>query len=438
MGSKFIFILSALFFSAIILLIDDYYFLGSVYFYVSLSFLAYNIISSREIKLIDVWNVGFVFIILSEVFVSGNIDNSYLASIKFLLIANNIFNIGYETVNTLKFKPNVILKAPSLRIRDSRLITLLLIVFLAFYFLLKIQGALYTFAVGRNVVISEGSGSGFFLNAILSAIGFVLPSIFAYYYIYILKKPAWMPVLLSLPIFIVLFMGGSRFPLLFSLLGLVIVLQSRNFGKMTSKQYIIIIASVLLLAYAGVLMKHLRSGSTRDNPLSIAEENQWKDIPTFAARTVMSPEGVIDMTNLMFDYFHINEHLYGKSSSFILYFWVPREVWPDKPTMLGHWFIREHRSGFAEGHSASFGFTGDLYADFGLFSLVFVFLFGRLLKVAENFKSLAFSTRGYSIILGAMLFPYIFFFVRSPITSTMTFIGILFFYHMFKRLIFIK
>lgn len=438
MGSKFIFILSVLFFSAIILLIDDYYFLGSVYFYISLAFVAYNIISSREIKLIDVWNVGFVFIILSEVFVSGNIDNSYLASIKFLLIANNIFNIGYKTVNKRKFKPSVILRARSLSVRDSRVITLLLIVFLAFYFMLRIQEALYTFAVGRNVVISEGAGSGFFLGAILNAIGFVLPSIFAYYYIYILKRPVWIPILLSLPIFIILFMAGSRFPLLFSLLGLVIVLQSRNFGKMAPKQYITIIGSVLLLAYTGTLMKHLRSASTRDTTFSIAEETPWKDLPTYAATTIMSPEGVIDMTNLMFDYFSRNNHLYGTSSSFILYFWVPREVWPDKPTMLGHWFIREHRSGFAEGHSASFGFTGDLYADFGLLSLLFVFFLGRMLKYAENFKSVAFKKGGYSLILGAMLFPYVFFFVRSPITATMTFLGIIFFYQMFKRLIFIK
>ena len=106
--------------------------------------------------------------------------------------------------------------------------------------------------------------------------------------------------------------------------------------------------------------------------------------------------------------------------------------------MLGYWFIRLYRGGFGEGHSASFGFTGDLYADFGLFSLLIVFFLGRLLKTADNYRRRAFISGGYNTVLGAMFYPFVFFFVRSPITSTMTFLGILVIYFVMKRVMFVK
>ena len=106
--------------------------------------------------------------------------------------------------------------------------------------------------------------------------------------------------------------------------------------------------------------------------------------------------------------------------------------------MLGYWFIRKYRTGFGDGHSASFGFTGDLFADFGYFSLFFIFIIGRLIKFAEKFSEKSLSSKNYNVIIGSMLFPYVFFFVRSPITASMTFFGILFFFYIFKRVIFIE
>ena len=182
-------------------------------------------------------------------------------------------------------------------------------------------------------------------------------------------------------------------------------------------------------------MKHYRSTTTKDDAFNYRVGKQYKDIPSYVS-CFGSNEGVVDMTSLMFDYFDNNDYLYGKSSLFITYFWVPRQLWPTKPTMIGHWLVRETRSGFGNAHSASFGFTGFLYTDFGMFSLIFIFFIGRALKYAENYKNIVLKNKSYSMIIGAMLYPYIFFFVRSPITATMNFIGILFMYYFFKRLIF--
>ena len=104
--------------------------------------------------------------------------------------------------------------------------------------------------------------------------------------------------------------------------------------------------------------------------------------------------------------------------------------------MLGFWFIREYTANLSAGHSSALGFTGDLYVDFGKYSLLFVFLLGRVLKIGEAIQSMLFKTKGYNIIIGAMIFPYVFFFVRSPVTATMNFIGILFFCFILKKIIF--
>lgn len=429
-----IFIFLITFFSSFILLIDDYQILNQVYFYIIVIYIGLSISYTKKVQLIHIWNVAFVFIILSEIILLTSIDNNTESVIKYLLIANNILNIGYLS----NLKKNISIKSPpNFKVRNTKIITPLLFAIVIFYFLMKIEGAIYTFSVGRNVIIKEGDGTSFFLDSILSSIGFVLPSILGYYYLYIRKKSLWFPIIFSIPIFLILFLGGTRFPLLFSLLGFFIVVQAKYFKKVSVKQYVIIGLVTLGLGFGATMMKHLRSSSTKDTEFVLFDKNSEKsNLPTMLAASIMSPEGIVDMTELMFKHFEYKDHSYGKSSSFLLYFWIPRQVWPDKPTMLGHWFIREYRGGFSAGHSASFGFTGDLYADFGLFSLVFVFFLGRLLKYAENYKNVTFAIGGYEIILGAMLYPYVFFFVRSPITATMTYLGILFFFYFFKKIIF--
>jgi len=276
------------------------------------------------------------------------------------------------------------------------------------------------------------------LNSILNAVGLVLPAIICYYYIVLKKTKILTPLMIASPIFVILFLGGTRFPLLFSVLAFIVVGQASLFGKMTFKKYVYISIVLAGLLMSSIVMKHFRAAAAEKGSFGFVElTGKNIDIPTITS-SYMSPEGVVDMTSLLLKHFESYDFQYGKSSSFIIYFWVPREIWPDKPTMLGHWFIRQYRSGFSEGHSASFGFTGDLFVDFGYFSLVVIFFIGRLLRYGETFKNMALKNKGYIMILGAMLFPYVFFFVRSPLTSTMNFLGVLFVYFMIKRLIFIK
>src|SRR5690554_6144897 len=83
-------------FSIIVLLYNDAYSLGILYFYFILVFISYDIIASRSIRLISVWCFSFLFIILSEVFNSDSLqDKNFLNALKYLIIANNLVILGF-------------------------------------------------------------------------------------------------------------------------------------------------------------------------------------------------------------------------------------------------------------------------------------------------------------------------------------------------------
>lgn len=424
-----------IFLSAYFLLENDVKFIGTLYFYVLGLLTIYDVAFHRRITLLTVWNLAYIFIINSEIFSEYFTVNSYtLSAVKYLVIANNLINLGYLSKDFLfvRGKPIKKREIPT----NSKLVIPLLLSLVLFYFYSTFSDAIISFTSGRSSASDQGDGN-FVVGSIINALGFILPAVLAYYFIHIKNSTIWKPLLFSAPIFILLFLGGTRFPLLFSFLGFAIVIQFKNKKKLKFKNYIHIIFILLSLLYASDAMKTIRGGGISASNGMEQKTEKYTNLVTYI-NGYFSQEGIIDMTSLMFRHFNSHPHLNGSSSSFILYFWVPRAIWPDKPTMLGHWFIREYRGGFGEGHSASFGFSGDLFADFGLFSLIPIFFLGRLLKIGDRFKDEALKSGNFKLILGAMIFPYVFFFVRSPITSTMSFLGIMFFYFLLKKLMFKK
>lgn len=435
MDLKILKILIALAISAIIFLFDDRLALGEFYFYVATGWLALDILLKRRIELIHVWFTAFIYIILSEVFQSNFPTNEYTTfAFKYLLLCNNLVYIGYIYF-TKESKRKSLIANDIKGFRASKYALTFLILLMLAYVGLKLPGAILAFRIGRIQAAAFSPQYGLIITSLLNATGFVLPAIIAFYYLFIKQTGVRAPLLLSLPIFIILFMYGTRFPLLFSVLGFAIVLQSKLMRKASLKTYVYLAISLISLFGATVLMKEIRVGNINAANTSMYQKaDKFVNLPTYLS-SHMSPEGVLDMTSLMFNYFRKNDHLYGESSSFLLYFWVPRQFWPDKPEMLGFWFIREYRQGFGSGHSASFGFAGDFYADFGWYSLMPVFFIGWLLRRGEDFKNRKFKNGGFGIIIGAMIFPYVFFAVRSPITSTMNFLGILLVYQMAKYIL---
>ena len=425
-------ILLFLFVAFITLIIEDYYRLGVFYFYFLIAYLLLEILINKKLKLIYIWNVSFIFTILSEVFLAPNSSTySNLFALKFLVIANNIVNIGHLSKGVTIFKE--INKRIYLRRKNFGIIFLLATII--FYIGYNFQGMMLISQLGRSKVDSVYEGSASMFGTIFQSLALILPAVLGFYFIYSRKKGILIPFLLALPIFILLFLGGSRFPLLFSVLGFVFVTQNKILFKLKLKSYFIAGISALLLISGGSLMKVLRT-TTYSNGITISfKENSYKDFPTYTAQ-FMSNEGVIDMTSLLISHFDTEQHTYGLTSIFPLYFWIPRSIWPNKPTMLGHWFVRIYRSGFSSGHSASFGFTGELFADFGFFSLLFVFYLGRLVKIMDDYALVIFNEQGFRMTIVALFYPFIFFFVRSPITATTSLLGAIIFYLMFKRVLY--
>jgi oligosaccharide repeat unit polymerase len=437
---KIILILFFSFLNIGLFLIDDFRLLGSIYFYCCVFFLVYEILILKKIEIIHIWIGAFLFIILSEVFnyTQVQIRSNFIDVLRYLILSNNLVILGYY----LRSKKH----AASLNVNGnqsveyfspSRFTPLVFFILTILYVGFRIQNALLTFSLGRNVIGTD-SNESFILGSIINALGYVLPAVIAYYYVIQKSIPIYRAFLYSSPIFIILFMNGTRFPLLFAVLGFVLVVMSKfKHGKKSkTKPLLLLVCSVVSLFFLTSIMKHLRSSTTHDNEITFFDSYSTYDgFPAYAS-SLMSPEGVIDMTSLMFNYFETNDHKYGESSSFILYFWVPRTVWEEKPTMLGYWLIRKFRSNFSDGHSTSFGFTGDFYADFGVYSVIPIFCTGFFLGWAEEYRVNAMKSNGFKIVIGAMMLPYFFFFVRSPITSTMNFIAICIFYYMFKKLFF--
>lgn len=434
---KYIILFLTLFLTVFTLLSDSILLIGEVNLVLLLLIIALNYIDNKSITNLQIWLAGFIFIIVSESILiesGGNVLNA----IKFVFSANYIMIYGYYF--PIKFKKYSQPMLKNINVNSSKWTIYMIILTLFVYIIYFFPTALRSFKYGRHGSPDDYTNdANVFISSFIYSIGFILPSIIIYYYKEIKKKKNLMfPFLLCLPIFIILFIGGSRFPLLFSFLGFAIMVQNNRSKKITLN--IKFIGLILLLLLSTQLMIEFRNQgfanfeNNSNTDISVIDERLSKRIAS-----QMSPEGVIDMTALSMTYFESHSHTYGKTTLFITYFWIPRSIWPDKPTMIGHWLIREYRSGFGSQHSASFGFTGELYADFGYFSLFFVFLIGIILRWSEQFKNYYLSQdNAFQKVLIAMIFSYVFFFVRSPMTSTINFIGILAVYFLFKKLLFNK
>lgn len=383
-------------------------------------------ISQKTLQLYSVWIIGFVYVILGEMLLGADYQASRL-----LLAANSTVLLGYELLNFRVKKPG----SPTiLHCKTPAKPFLFLLCLEVIYILLSYKRALLTMAVGRYAAYGLTAYDNPLLEGLLGASEMILPSLYVFYYRSIKRQSNWLAwsLFFSLPIFLLIFMKGSRFYLLFSLLGFLIVSGIIPLFNVRLKSLRNLSIIVILVAFAAMSMKNMRTIADSD----IAESNfETKDLSlAHKIGQYTSPEGVVDMTSLSMDYFRIHSHTMGIQTANIFYFWIPRSIWPDKPTMIGHWLIRTSETGFAEGHSGSFGFCGELFADFGYFMFLLLPFIGGGIKLGDKTIKRNFKVGEYRTILYSMLYPYVFFIIRSPITGTIAFFSILFIYYLFKKL----
>lgn len=403
---------------------------------VYLAILVDNYLGEKRFNLYQVWIVAYVFMVWAEMRFLVEEDPHlifYLKPFVRFSLANACVMIGYHANRKRAIKNNTMWVE-----KESTKYFLAIILLLeAFYVYSSISIVQSVLSGHRGSGSSMGTGS--LGGSLTNALGLILPGIIAYYYKYIKKKNVLVALVVASPVLIMLFLRATRYKFLFSVLPILVIFDILNLKNLDIKKNLLLLLSVFVIIGSSSFIKNNRYSSvdewgnfqifdfdaphTSDEPFTLKIANE------------MSPEGVVHMADIADRYFESHHLHYGKETAFILYFWVPRKIWPNKPTMLDHWLIREYEN-VAEGHSSASGFIGELRADFGWACLLFMILLGYFLKRLDNYSSFVFrdETNSFNMILVACLFPWVFFFVRSPITSTMSLLWELIIYYFMCKL----
>lgn len=221
--------------------------------------------------------------------------------------------------------------------------------------------------------------------------------------------------------------------MLFAVLPYLIIMGVIPVKNIKARQVIIILSVVVVAVVFSSFLKRARNISIEERETMALVENVYENrgsLPKVAG--YMSPEGVVKMAYYADDYFEERPLHWGKEFGFALYFWIPRAIWHNKPTQLDYWLIREYLSVSNKFSSAS-GFIGELRADFGWGLLLFMILFGILLKEGDRYIVNVIEGRSLHTVVAACLYPFVFFIIRSPLTSYFQLINILVIVFIFSR-----
>ena len=376
-----------------------------------------NYLAERRINLLQVWIVAYIFIIHSEMLILADMGDifEYLSPFFLFLMSNNLVLLGYY-ISKRKAKPinNVV----EYQVENKPLFALLIIVSLAIFVYGSIQNVRDNLLLGRQLDDAVGSAK---LGAMfIDSIGIMLPSLIAFLFKDVRGKVKWLQLLFVIPIFIIHIILATRFKLLFSLIPYCIVSGMIDVVKVSWQRMVALLAIAIGVTTLSSFMKENRYMSmtelSYDNYVIDEYENsKW----SVKLGVQMSPEGVLQMAKYADDYFSSHDLTYGKECANLLYRWVPRKLWNNKPKPLDHWLIRYYED-VSEAHSTSSGFIGVFRADFGWFALLFAVLLGLLLKRLDVYalETCEYKSTSLEIIMASLMFSYVFFMVRSPITAT--------------------
>lgn len=409
----------------------------NIHFYLLLWMIVADYFYVRKFNLYQIWIAGFVFVILSEMLILSDSYTvaqvqDYVPSFSYLLLANNLVLLGYWCCRVRK-KQEV---GSLFFVCHDKLFLSLVLLGLVIYIAGEFSSVYANFTLGRQVRDAKGSSFSIF-GIITTSLGYLLPAAIAYYFRYIRKRQLFLSFFLVLPVWIIQLLLATRFHLLFSVIPYFVLIGLMDVRRISWKKNVMVFSVLLVLLVVSSFLKENRNNAFSDwETVEQNDDASKKEFLSVKLAHQMSPEGVVQMTYLANKYFSTHPLSYGRESTFILYFWIPRAIWPEKPTQLDYWLIREFNKRVPDGHSTASGFTGELRADFGMFSLLFVFLGGMLLRRGDVFAERVFCfSNDMNMIFAAILFPYVFFLIRSPLTATMAFLFELLLFRLLRHVV---
>ena len=387
--------------------------------FVYVALIIVNFANNRRINLFQVWLVAFIFMIHSEMLILADYDNAleYLTPIFFFLISNNLVLVGY-----LISRPQNSRNSNSIdyKITNYHLYVLLLLLFYVIFIWNSISEAQQNLLLGRQ--LDETIGTTNIWKVLANSMGIILPSLIAFLFKDANGNVKWLQWILVLPIFILHVILATRFKLLFSFVPFCIIsglidISKPNWKTNASLLIILISASILSSFMKDNRYKSLGELGTNEYVADEYKNSRW----SVKLAAELSPEGIIQVAKYADDYFKNHDLRYGLESTNIFYRWIPRKLWPNKPTTLDHWLIRYYED-VPDTHSTSSGFIGIFRADFGWFALIFAFFIGLIVAKINAYMEgvCAINTQSIEIVMAAAMIPLTFFIVRSPITSTYT------------------
>ena len=393
----------------------------------------FNYSRVKTFNIYQIWIVAYIFIVWAEMRIIST--ESYANPYIRFTLSNCFVLLGYHLYQGGK-------KISSVKVRylskTNWTFTFFLVLLYVLYIALSANSALANFQSGRQ--LSDAKGSTSLTGVLIGALGTLLPVLIAYYLKYVKGKNNIVSFIICLPIFIIVLLQSTRFKFLFTVLPYLIVIDLFSLGISSVKKNVVMLVIAFLLVGISSFVKENRNTAFLEiEKKSIIETSNTNDSDPFTLKLAknMSPEGVVYMANVADNYFSNHSLHWGKEMSFVLYFWIPRAIWPNKPTQLDYWLIREYSSEtVASTYSSASGFIGEARADFGWGCLLFALLIGMLFRRIDGYKTIVWSQHSDSlnIILVAIAVPWAFFFVRSPLTSTMSLIWELVIYYFFIRL----
>ena len=399
---------------------DTAKFVVDIHLVMYLLLLLVNYSYNKSFNLYQIWIAAYIFIVWSEmeIVAAGSLPDNYVVPYIRYTLSNCAFLLGYHLLQRTNYR--IVEVAGKSRNEISYLV--IIFILYAYYILSKYVETSNVFFGGRSYGSGNALGSGSLLGSLITSVGMMLPALIGYFYTKIKHRPILTSLLLSLPIFLILLITTSRFKFLFSILPYLIVTGILDLKYSSFKKNVLLSLFVVIIIVGTGFLKSNRNIAIVEIDASeiLHAQNDSGDDMFESAAYQMSPEGVVYMAAVADDYFTNHDLHYGKECAFLLYFWVPRSWWPDKPTMLDSWLIREYEN-VSEGYSSASGFIGELRADFGWLCVFFMFLFGMIVRRLDGYTKAIINRQPQSfyIVLISILYPWIFFFVRSPLTATM-------------------
>jgi hypothetical protein len=385
--------------------------------FVYVAMVVLNYLHEKHINILQIWIVAFVFIIHSEMLILADARDvfEYLSPFFLFLMSNNLVILGYH-LSKRRVKP--MYSIVNYQVYNKPLFALLVVVFMAVFIYGSIQNVRDNLLLGRQLDDTVGSAK---LGAMfVDSIGIMLPSLIAFLFKDVKGKIKWLQLIFVIPIFLIHIILATRFKLLFSFIPFCVVSGMIDVVRVSWQRLVALLAIAIGVSMLSSFMKENRYLSitelTYDNyVIDEYEGSKW----SVKLGAQMSPEGVLQMAKYADDYFSNHDLTYGKECANLLYRWVPRKLWRDKPKPIDHWLIRYYED-VSDAHSSSSGFIGVFRADFGWFALFFALLLGFLLKRLDIYtlETCMYKKDSLEIIMASLMFSYVFFMVRSPITAT--------------------